>query len=109
MIKINSLYHDYGGKGHYAVTDITFSIENGKIFGFLGPSEAGKSAVQNIMTGLIPLQRGEVFYDGHSIKSLKPTFFNQIGVSFEQPNVYTKLTGNENLSRCTGSMLQLIG
>jgi fluoroquinolone transport system ATP-binding protein len=97
MITINSVYHDYGGKGDYAVTDISFSVENGKIFGFLGPSGAGKSTVQNIMTGLIPLQKGEVLYDGQSIKVLNNKFFNQIGVSFEQPNVYAKLTGYENL------------
>ncbi|MFZ7132495.1 MAG: ABC transporter ATP-binding protein [Eubacteriales bacterium] len=97
MITINSVYHDYGGKGDYAVTDISFSVESGKIFGFLGPSGAGKSTVQNIMTGLIPLQRGEVLYDGQSVKALKTKFFNQIGVSFEQPNVYAKLTGYENL------------
>ncbi len=97
MIRVNKVYHDYGGKGNYAVSDITFSIENGKIFGFLGPSGAGKSTVQNIMTGLIPLQKGEVFYDGQPIKALRTRFFNQIGVSFEQPNVYANLTGYENL------------
>ncbi|RCX08498.1 fluoroquinolone transport system ATP-binding protein [Anaerobacterium chartisolvens] len=97
MITVNNVYHDYGGKGHYAVTDISFSVKSGKIFGFLGPSGAGKSTVQNIMTGLIPLQRGEVLYDGNSVKALKTKFFNQIGVSFEQPNVYARLTGYENL------------
>jgi fluoroquinolone transport system ATP-binding protein len=49
------------------------------------------------MTGLLSLQRGEVLYDGQPIQSLKTKFFNQIGVSFEQPNVYAKLTGLENL------------
>ncbi|SNS17949.1 fluoroquinolone transport system ATP-binding protein [Anaerovirgula multivorans] len=97
MITINSVYHDYGGKGHYAVSDISFTIESGKIFGFLGPSGAGKSTVQNIMTGLLPLQQGEVLYDGQSVKALQTKFFNQIGVSFEHPNVYAKLTGYENL------------
>ncbi|MDR2487159.1 MAG: ATP-binding cassette domain-containing protein, partial [Clostridiales Family XIII bacterium] len=97
MITVKNVYHDYGGKGHYAVSDISFSVERGKILGFLGPSGAGKSTVQNIMTGLLPLQRGEVLYDGQSVKALKTKFFNAIGVSFEQPNVYAKLTGYENL------------
>lgn len=97
MISVNNVYHDYGGKGNFAISDISFIVENGKIFGFLGPSGAGKSTVQNIMTGLIPLQRGEVFYDDQSVKALRTKFFNQIGVSFEQPNVYAKLTGYENL------------
>lgn len=97
MISVKNIYHDYEGKGNFAVSDVSFSIEKGRIFGFLGPSGAGKSTVQNIMTGLLSLQRGEVLYDGQPIQSLKTKFFNQIGVSFEQPNVYAKLTGLENL------------
>ncbi len=97
MISVRNLSHDYAGKGEFAVSDVSFSVEKGKIFGFLGPSGAGKSTVQNIMTGLLPLQRGEVQYDDQPISALKNIFFNQIGVSFEQPNVYGKLTGYENL------------
>lgn len=97
MISVKNVYHDYEGKGHDAVSNISFTVEKGSIFGFLGPSGAGKSTIQNIMTGLLSLQRGEVLYDGQSIKRLKKDFFNQIGVSFEQPNLYTTLTGLENL------------
>lgn len=97
MIEVNHVFHDYGGKGNFAVSDISFTVESGRIFGFLGPSGAGKSTVQNIMTGLLPLQQGEVLYDGQAVKDLRAKFFNQIGVSFEQPNVYAKLTGYENL------------
>ncbi len=98
MIEVSHLFHDYTGKGQYAVSDVSFTISKGEIFGFLGPNGAGKSTVQNIMTGLLRLQKGEVLYDGKSVKTLGPEFFNRIGVSFEHPNVYTKLTGFENLS-----------
>ena len=97
MIQVNHVFHDYEGKGKCAVSDISFSVESGSIFGFLGPSGAGKSTIQNIMTGLLPIQRGEVLYDGQSIKTLRTRFFNQIGVSFEQNNLYSSLTGIENL------------
>lgn len=97
MIQISNVYHDYEGKGHFAVSNVSFHVAAGQIFGFLGPSGAGKSTIQNIMTGLLPLQRGEVLYEGKSIKTLKTSFFNQIGVSFEQPNLYEMLTGVENL------------
>jgi len=97
MIKVQNLFHDYSGKGQFAVNDISFEIKEGEIFGFLGPSGAGKSTVQNIMTGLLKLQRGEVSYDGKSVKDLDSSFYNNIGVSFEHPNLYTKLTGYENL------------
>lgn len=102
MIEVRHLYHDYTGAGKYAVSDITFSIPKGTIFGFLGPSGAGKSTVQNIMTGLLKLQRGEVTYGGISVNELGVKFFNRIGVSFEQPNVYRRLTGYENLKYFAG-------
>ncbi len=97
MIQVSHVYHDYEGKGKFAVSDISFSVEGGSIFGFLGPSGAGKSTIQNIMTGLLPIQKGEVLYDGKSVRGLRTAFFNQIGVSFEQSNLYASLTGLENL------------
>ena len=97
MIQVNHVFYDYEGKGNCAVSDISFTVEGGSIFGFLGPSGAGKSTIQNIMTGLLPLQRGEVLYEGASVRGLKTRFFNQIGVSFEQSNLYFSLTGLENL------------
>lgn len=102
MIQVSGIYHDYTGKGQYSIHDVSFSISKGEIFGFLGPSGAGKSTVQNIMTGLLALQKGEVQYEGHSIRALHADFFNQVGVSFEHPNVYTKLTGYENLKYYAG-------
>lgn len=43
MIEVKNLYHDYTGKGNYAVRDVSFQIDEGEIFGFLGPSGAGKA------------------------------------------------------------------
>ncbi len=102
MITVKNLYHDYAGAGKYAVADINFEIPKGEIFGFLGPSGAGKSTVQNIMTGLLKLQKGEVSYDGKQVSELGISFFNNIGVSFEHPNVYKRLTGYENLKYFAG-------
>jgi len=97
VIDVQNLYHDYEGKGSYAVENLSFSIPEGHIFGFLGPSGSGKSTVQNLMTKLLRLQQGEIRYDGVSIRSIRPEFFNQVGYSFELPNLYQKLTGLENL------------
>lgn len=102
MIEVKNLYHDYSGKGKFSVMDLSFEIGTGEIFGFLGPSGAGKSTVQNIMTGLLPIQQGDVTYEGKSLKQLKSAFFNSIGVSFEHPNLYTKLSGYENLRYYAG-------
>lgn len=102
MIHVENLYHDYEGTGKYAVQDVGFAIEKGEIFGFLGPSGAGKSTVQNILIGLLPLQKGTVTYNGRSLTDLDSSFFNQVGVSFEHPNLYLKLTGYENLKYYAG-------
>ena len=102
MIKVENLSFDYLGKGQYVVSDISFQIGEGEVFGFLGPSGAGKSTVQNLMTGLLKLQKGEITYDGVSVNRLGKSFFNQVGVSFEQPNVYPNLSGEENLRYFAG-------
>jgi len=119
MIEVRDLYHDYDGKGQKAVNGVSFSIPDGAIFGFLGPSGAGKSTVQGIMTGLLRLQAGSVRYDGRDVGSLGREFFGQIGVSFEHPNLYGKLTGYENLKYFAGlfpgptedplTLLELVG
>ncbi len=102
MISVENLYQDYTGKGQYAVNDVSFNIKKGEVFGFLGPSGAGKSTTQNIMTGLLKLQKGEVLYEDNSITKMKSEFYNNIGVSFEFHNLYTKLTGYENLKYFAG-------
>lgn len=97
MIKVKNLYHSYSNDDNYAVNDVSFEIQKGEIFGFLGPSGAGKSTTQNILVGLLQLQRGEVEVAGYDVKHIKNKMFNKIGMSFEQSNVYSKMTGIENL------------
>ncbi|KUO75260.1 MAG: ATP-binding protein [Clostridia bacterium BRH_c25] len=97
MIKVENLYHSYSNDENYAVKDVSFEISKGEIFGFLGPSGAGKSTTQKILTGLLPIQKGQCFIDNKDIKKSTRDLFNSIGVSFEMPNVYRKLTGVENL------------
>lgn len=102
MIKVNGLYHSYSNDDNYAVKNVSFEIEKGEIFGFLGPSGAGKSTTQNILTGLLQMQQGEYIIDGKIVNFKKRDYFNKIGVSFEHPNVYKKLTGLENLEFHSG-------
>ncbi|MDF1618028.1 ABC transporter ATP-binding protein [Petrocella sp. FN5] len=97
MIKVKNLYHSYNNDENYAVNDVNFEIEKGEIFGFLGPSGAGKSTTQNILVGLLQLQKGEVEVAGYDVKHIKDKMFNKIGMSFEQSNVYSKMSGIENL------------
>jgi fluoroquinolone transport system ATP-binding protein len=97
MIKVRNLYHSYSNDDNFAVNDVSFEIQKGEIFGFLGPSGAGKSTTQNILVGLLQLQQGNVEVAGYDVKHIKNKMFNKIGMSFEQSNVYNKMSGLENL------------
>lgn len=96
MIKVKGLHHSYNGKD-FAIKGIDFEVEKGEVFGFLGPSGAGKSTTQGILTGLLQLQKGEVEVAGYNMKKVNNKMFNKIGMSFEQSNVYSKMTAKENL------------
>lgn len=97
MIDVKKLCYSYTKNDQYAIRDISFHVNPGDVFALLGPSGAGKSTTQGILTGLLPLQQGEGTVAGYSLKHLSRDLFNQIGVSFEQSNVYSKLTALENL------------
>lgn len=96
-IKVEGLYHAYNKDGEFAVKDVNFEVPKGEVFGFLGPSGAGKSTTQGILTGLLQLQQGNVSVAGYDVKSISRKMFNKIGMSFEQSNVYSKMTAKENL------------
>lgn len=97
MISVKNLSHSYTNDEKLAVKNISFEVENGETFGFLGPSGAGKSTTQGILTGLLKLQKGEAKVADWDISKVHNERFNTIGVSFEQSNVYSKLTAKENL------------
>ncbi len=97
MIHVKNLSYSYTRDARYAVNDISFDVEKGEIFGFLGPSGAGKSTTQGILTGLLLLQQGQAVVDGYDLHKEDKKRFNRIGMSFEQSNLYSKLTAEENL------------
>lgn len=76
---------------------MSFNVGRGEIFGFLGPSGAGKSTVQKILTGIIKAYSGSVKVLGTEMKNSKRDFYQNIGVDFEFPNLYSKFTALENL------------
>jgi fluoroquinolone transport system ATP-binding protein len=94
---VRDLTFTYPRASSPAVRDVSFEVAKGNILGFLGPSGAGKTTVQNLMIGLLPVQHGSVKYEGKTLEEMGKSFYNRIGVSFENPNVYEKLTGLENL------------
>ncbi len=97
MIKVDNLSYTYKDGAAPAVSEITFGVEAGEIFGFLGPSGAGKSTTQKILTGLLQGYSGQAIVMGQDLNSRTSSYFENIGISFEFPNIYIKLTGLENL------------
>ena len=97
MIEVNDLHFNYPGNDGDTIKGLNFKVRDGEIFGFLGPSGAGKSTTQKIIIGILKNYRGSVKVMDLEIKSINADFYNHVGVAFEFPNLYTKLTARENL------------
>ncbi len=95
MIEVKHLTKRYGS--HTAVSDLTFTIEKGQIYGFLGPNGAGKSTTMNIMTGCLAATSGEVRIDGFDIFEEADQAKKRIGYLPEQPPLYLDRTSREYL------------
>ena len=102
MITVKSLDFRYANSGKHAVNDMSFEIGKGEIFGFLGPSGAGKTTVQRLIIGLLRNYGGSIEVMGKERKSWNKDFFESIGVAFDFPNLFLKLSAGENL-RLIGS------
>ena len=97
LLTVEQLSFRYPRSSNDALHELSFSIAEGEIFGFLGPSGAGKSTTQKILYKLLQGYRGEVTFAGKTLGNWGRDFYEQIGVSFELPNHYLKLTAEENL------------
>ena len=97
MIEVSNLNFSYPASKKLALKDLNFCVEHGEIFGFLGPSGAGKSTTQKILIGLLRGFEGEVRVLGKPLQNWSSDYYQHIGVSFELPNHYLKLTALENL------------
>lgn len=95
MITVEHLTKRYGD--FTAVDDISFTIEDGHIYGFLGPNGAGKSTTMNIMTGCLAATSGEVKIDGYDIFEQARQAKQCIGYLPEIPPLYTDETPQEYL------------
>lgn len=97
VIDVQQLAFRYPGSERRAVAGMAFAVEAGEIFGFLGPSGAGKSTTQKILTGLLRGYTGKAAVIGREIDTWGSDYFQRVGVSFELPNHFQKLTALENL------------
>ncbi len=97
VIAVSDLTYTYPKTTEPAVRGMDFTVAPGEIFGFLGPSGAGKSTTQKLLIGLLRGHGGRMLVWGRDPLDWGPDYYQRIGVSFELPNHYLKLTGAENL------------
>jgi fluoroquinolone transport system ATP-binding protein len=96
-LDIKNLEFTYPKAEKKAIDNVSFYIKKGEIFGFLGPNGAGKSTTQKVIIGLLKGYYGNVELLGKNLKNWKSDLYEHIGVCFEFPNHYQKLTALENL------------
>lgn len=97
IIRVAGLTFTYPKAPQPAVRGMDFTVGRGEIFGFLGPSGAGKSTTQKLLIGLLRGHGGQASVWGRDPVAWGPDYYQRVGVSFELPNHYHKLTGAENL------------
>ncbi|MBS3973790.1 MAG: ABC transporter ATP-binding protein [Actinobacteria bacterium] len=94
-IKAENLSYSYGEIE--AVRDVSFEVLPGEILGFLGPNGAGKSTTIKMLTGLLPPKGGHAEILGERLGRDNSGIQAQIGVCFEEKNLYLDMSAIENL------------
>ncbi|MEA4891466.1 MAG: ABC transporter ATP-binding protein [Peptococcaceae bacterium] len=97
MLKVEGLTKVFGGLT--AVSDVSFSVSEGTIFGLIGPNGAGKTTVFNQITGIYQPTSGKIEVEGQSLVGLKPNQIARAGVArtFQNLRLFRKLTVMENV------------
>jgi len=95
LIRVNQLTKKFDEL--IAVDHISFSIEEGEIFGFLGPNGAGKTTTLSILSTLLSPTSGEAYVNGFNVKSNQNEVRRSIGVVFQDPTLDEELTARENM------------
>ena len=95
MIEVKNLVKKYGD--HIAVDHLSFTVEEGHIYGFLGPNGAGKSTTMNMITGYIGPTEGSIMINGHDMLENPEEAKKCIGYLPEIPPLYTDMTPLEYL------------
>lgn len=96
MIEVSHLTKKYGSR--LAVDDISFTVEDGVIYGLLGPNGAGKSTIMNILTGYLAATEGQVTVAGHPLPEEADAAKACVGYLPEQPPLYPEMTVQEYLT-----------
>lgn len=97
LIEVKGVSKNFGGLK--AVADLTFSLEKGKIKGIIGPNGAGKTTIFNLISGILLIDSGEIFFKETLLNRLKPYQIAYLGISrtFQNLQLFDNMTVVENV------------
>ncbi len=97
IIKIDNLSYRYGAE-HHALEGMSFTVQPGEIFGFLGPNGSGKTTLFRILATLLPVQSGRITVGNLDLSQEQARVRAMLGIVFQSPSLDKKLTLAENMT-----------
>lgn len=97
MLEIKNLTKCYGGKV-YAVNNLSLTVNDGEIYGFIGHNGAGKSTTIKAIVGALDFEQGDILFDGVSIKDKPLECKKNLAYIPDNPDIYEHLTGIQYLN-----------
>lgn len=91
-------------KGKPIIKGISFDVRKGEVFGFLGPNGSGKTTTIRMLVRLIKPTSGQILIDGNDLLTNHKTALSQVGCIVENPELYSYLSGYENLNLFAGML-----
>lgn len=98
LLEVKNISISFGGIK--AVQDVSFQVEQGEILGLIGPNGSGKSTCINLISGVYPVDTGEIIFDGHAFlkKETVPQRAKMgLGRTFQSPRPFGNLTVYDNI------------
>ncbi len=98
MLEIKGYSKTYGEGGAKAADNVNLTVESGDIYGFIGHNGAGKSTTIRAVVGVLDFTEGEIFIDGHSVKTESMECKRITAYIPDNPDLYENLTGIQYLN-----------
>jgi ABC-2 type transport system ATP-binding protein len=84
-------------KSEFILQDLNLKVEQGSIYGFLGPNGSGKTTTIRLLLGLLPHSKNNIKLFGHNLQDNRINILSRTGSLIEQPSLYEHLSGFDNL------------
>lgn len=96
-LKLENVNKMFGGLA--ALTDVSFEVKKGEIFGLIGPNGAGKTTLFNVTTSIFPPTSGSITFEGQKISGLKAHQIAKLGITrtFQNIKLFQHLSAEENV------------